>query len=518
MTSAAKATTRLLGVVASFLSGVLSRPVRKRADEQLHFQSQILENVNDAVVAIDRGKRIIFWGRGAETLYGIAARDAVGKPYSELYQLRWASPTGLADYEAALAARGSFRGALVHVLASGREIHLEATVTVLRDPQGRDVGRLGVLRDVGDRTRVERESAANEARLRVALGTLDMAVFSQDRDLRYTWVYQPQLLPAEDVLGKTDYQMLERLRLPEIKKVIAAKRRVLQTGIASRTEIRFGEGASARWFDMAIEPIRDQWGSVVGITCASLNVTGSKRAEERVRRSENELRALAGRLQSIREEEQTRIARDLHDELGQALTALKMQMRSLETRTSDIDPENVHGVLDRVVAASELIDETLGTVRRIATELRPRSLDRLGLVPTVRQELRRFEIRTGMRCEASLPEQVPELRPEMATALYRIWQEAMTNVQRHSKASKVAVRIAIASGRITLQVEDDGQGFDPVAISSPHALGLLGMVERAKVLDGHVHFQRGAAGGTVVTASLPIAAVVAPAERAQEQT
>jgi len=518
MMRAAKATTRLFRVLASFLSGALRRSIGKRAEKELHFQSQILENVNDVVVVVDLAKRIIFWGRGAETLYGIAARDAIGKRDSKLYQMRWMPPTGLADYEAALAARGSFRGEMVHVLPSGREIQLEANVTVLRDRQGRGIGRIGVLRDVGDRTRAERESAANEARLRVALGTLDMTVFSQDRDLRYTWVYQSQLVPAEDMLGKTDHQMLEQLRLPEIKKVIAAKRRVLQTGVPSRTEIRFGQGANARWFDLAIEPIRDQWGTVVGITCASLNVTASKRAEERVRRSEEELRALAGRLQSIREEEQTRIARDLHDELGQALTALKMQLRSLETRTSDIDPENVHGVLDRVVAASELIDETLATVRRIATELRPGSLDRLGLVPTVRQELRRFELRTGIRCEASLPEHLPELKPEMATALYRIWQEAMTNVQRHSKASRVAVRIGIASGRITLQVEDDGQGFDPVAISSPHALGLLGMVERAKVLDGHVHFQRGAAGGTVVTASIPIAEVVAAAGRAQEQT
>ncbi|HEX9605364.1 MAG TPA: PAS domain-containing protein [Myxococcales bacterium] len=507
-----------LSALASVLSAALRRTFRKRADEQLHLQSQILENVNDAVVAIDPGSRIVFWGRGAETLYGIAARDAIGQRYSDLYELRWMSPTGLADSEAALAARGSFRGEAVHVLPSGREIHVEATVTVLKDPQGRNVGRLAVLRDIGERTRAERESAANESRLRVALGNLDMALFTQDRDLRYTWVYQPQLLPPEDVLGKTDDQVLEQLGLPDIKKVAAAKRRVLQTGVPSRTEIRFGEGASARWYDLAIEPIRDQWGTVVGITCASLNVTGSKRAEERVRRSEEELRALAGRLQSIREEEQTRIARDLHDELGQALTALKMQLRSLESRTSAIDPENVHGVLDRVVAASELIDETLATVRRIATELRPGSLDRLGLVPTVRQELRRFELRTGIRCEATLPEHLPDLEPEMATALYRIWQEAMTNVQRHSKASRVAVRIGIASGRITLQVEDDGQGFDPVAISSPHALGLLGMVERAKVLDGHVHFQRCAAGGTVVTASIPITGAVAPAARAQEQT
>jgi PAS domain S-box-containing protein len=508
----------LFGILASVLPGVVRRSIRNRADGQLHFQAQILRNVNDAVVAVDADKRIIFWGEGAETLYGIPARDAIGKRYSDLYTLRWSSPAGPADYEAALAARGFFRGETVHVLPSGRELHVEATVTVLKDPQGRVTGRLGVLRDIGERKRVERESAAVEARLRAALGILEMALFSQDRDLRYTWVYQPQLLPPQEVLGTTDYQMLERLGLPDINKVIAAKRHALQTGIPSRTEIRFGEGASARWYNLAIEPIRDAQGTVVGITCASLDISESKRVEERLRRSEEELRALAARLQSIREDEQTRIARDLHDELGQALTALKMQLRSLETRTSAIDPENVHGVLDRVVAASELIDETLATVRRIATGLRPGSLDRLGLVPTVRQEMRRFEMRTGIRCEASLPEQLPDLKPEMATALYRIWQEAMTNVQRHSKASRVAVRIAIASGRITLQVEDDGQGFDPVAVSSPHALGLLGMVERAKMLDGHVHFQRGAQTGTLVTASIPITVAAPVAAGGAEET
>src|SRR5712671_4020417 len=103
----------------------LSRSVRKRADEQLHLQAQILEYVNDAVVAIDPDKHVIFWGRGAEALYGIAALEALGKRYSDLVELRWPSPTGLADCEAALAARGSFRGEAVHVLPSGREIHVE---------------------------------------------------------------------------------------------------------------------------------------------------------------------------------------------------------------------------------------------------------------------------------------------------------------------------------------------------------------------------------------------------------
>jgi signal transduction histidine kinase len=343
-----------------------------------------------------------------------------------------------------------------------------------------------------------------------------MAVFSQDRDLRYTWVFRPQLAPPEGVIDKTDLDMLERLRLPAIEKVIAAKRRVLETGVGVRTEIRFGEGADARWYDLAVEPIRDPWGAVVGVTSASLNVSERRRAEERVRESREELRALTARLQSIREEEQARIARDLHDELGQLLTALKMGLRSLEATVGTVDPQNASGVLDRVVAASEMVDQTLSTIRRIATELRPGSLDRLGLVPALRQEIRNFEERTGIPCEASLPEQLPELDPSVATALYRICQEAMTNVHRHATASRVAIRLQMDSSAITLQVEDDGRGFEPTVAGSPQALGLLGMVERAEGLEGHVYFQRAdGRRGTLVTASIPVGDAQAGLDRRQ---
>jgi PAS domain S-box-containing protein len=500
----------------AILLSALQRTARDRADEQLHFQSQLLAQLNDAVVAIDCDKRVIYWGGGAEVLYGIPAREALGKPAHDLYDVRWPTPAGSSDYERSLAERGSFRGELIHVLRSGREMHVETTAALLKDAQGRELGRLGVIRDITDRKRAERESAANEARLRVALGNLDMAVFSQDRDLRYTWVFRPQLAPPEGVIDKTDLDMLERLRLPAIEKVIAAKRRVLETGVGVRTEIRFGEGADARWYDLAVEPIRDPWGAVVGVTSASLNVSERRRAEERVRESREELRALTARLQSIREEEQARIARDLHDELGQLLTALKMGLRSLEATVGTVDPQNASGVLDRVVAASEMVDQTLSTIRRIATELRPGSLDRLGLVPALRQEIRNFEERTGIPCEASLPEQLPELDPSVATALYRICQEAMTNVHRHAMASRVAIRLQMDSSAITLQVEDDGRGFEPTVAGSPQALGLLGMVERAEGLEGHVYFQRAdGRRGTLVTASIPVGDAQAGLDRRQ---
>src|SRR3989442_15968377 len=143
----------VFGLVATFAARALRRSVLKRADEQLHIESQILAQVNDAVVAIDREKRVIYWGHGAEMLYGIPARDALGKPVRDLYGLRWLSPSGGADYERAIAEHGSFRGELIHVLRSGREINVEASAAVLKDAQGRERGRLGGVRDITHRKR-----------------------------------------------------------------------------------------------------------------------------------------------------------------------------------------------------------------------------------------------------------------------------------------------------------------------------------------------------------------------------
>jgi two-component system sensor histidine kinase UhpB len=200
------------------------------------------------------------------------------------------------------------------------------------------------------------------------------------------------------------------------------------------------------------------------------------------------------------------MARDLHDELGQLLTGLKMDLRWLERRLSDLPPDgDVNLLVDRAVAASELADQTVASVQRIAAELRPGALDRLGLAPALRQELRQFQARTGIACEARLDEAAPEPPPAVATALYRICQEALTNVTRHAAAARVVVTLEAEPSGLVLRIEDDGRGFDAGA-QGPGALGLLGMTERATLLGGEVAFARRAEGGTVVTARVPLAA------------
>jgi len=251
--------------------------------------------------------------------------------------------------------------------------------------------------------------------------------------------------------------------------------------------------------------VRGAGGEPLYLVSLGHDITERVRSEARLRESREQLRALAGRLQTVREEEKARIARDLHDELGQLLTGLKMDLRWLERHIGDL-PEGQagEGVLDRVVAASELADQTVASVQRIAAELRPGALDRLGLGPALRQEARRFQQRTSVPCEARIDEAAPEPPAEVATALYRICQEAMTNVSRHAGAGHVVVRLAAEAGALVLRVEDDGRGFDGAALG-PEALGLLGMTERATALGGSVRFAEREGGGTAVVACIPLA-------------
>ncbi len=204
----------------------------------------------------------------------------------------------------------------------------------------------------------------------------------------------------------------------------------------------------------------------------------------------------------MRDEEAARIARDLHDELGQLLTGLKIDLRSMERRVTELElgaPGNA--ILERAVRASATADEAIATVRRIAADLRPGTLDRLGLDAAIAQGCRDFQARTGIVCEVEVAE-VPALDPDVATALYRIFQEALTNVARHANASRVAVRLSADADGVALELADDGRGLPPEPERSRH-LGLFGMAERARALGGRVRVDPGAGGGTVVRATLP---------------
>lgn len=232
-------------------------------------------------------------------------------------------------------------------------------------------------------------------------------------------------------------------------------------------------------------------------------ITERNRAEEELKNSRAQLRALAARLESMREEEGKRIAREVHDNLGQALTALNMNLFELESEISELGDETRRDLLlNRIRSMSNLIETIVQAVREIAKELRPGILDDLGLVPAIEWQAQDFQERTGIQCEF-ISENI-NLDEERSTAIFRIFQETMTNVARHAKATGVNIRLKEDTDNIILEVEDDGRGITDKEIYHARSLGLLGMRERALLFGGEINIRGRQGEGTTVTVCIPI--------------
>jgi PAS domain S-box-containing protein len=250
---------------------------------------------------------------------------------------------------------------------------------------------------------------------------------------------------------------------------------------------------------------------VRAIVASSRDISERKAAEEALHRSEERLRALAARLESIREEESARVARDLHDDLGQALTAQEMDLRWLEEHFEAEPATPLQGqVVDRLVAAREASRRMLASVQRIAAGAWPAALEKLGLAAALRQEVRRFGERTRLPVTLRIEAEPPPGSPP-STALFRICQEALTNVARHAAATRVEVALRAEGDALVLEVVDDGCGLPARRDDGRPSLGILSMKERALTLGGEVRVEAGPAGGTVVTARLPLAVPARPA-------
>lgn len=230
------------------------------------------------------------------------------------------------------------------------------------------------------------------------------------------------------------------------------------------------------------------------------DVTLRKRADEALRRSREELRELAAAAHSVREQEKSRIARELHDELAQALTALKIDVNWVRERLPDPDPL----VAGKLASMQGLLDGTVAATRRISADLRPLMLDDLGLVPAVEWLVQSFSQRTGMACELAIGSDDLQLQDPYATAVFRILQESLTNAAKHARATQVEITIEKDDGAIALTVEDNGRGFDPADPRKPGSYGLLGVRERAYLLGGEFNIDSKPGGGTRVEVRIPI--------------
>lgn len=231
----------------------------------------------------------------------------------------------------------------------------------------------------------------------------------------------------------------------------------------------------------------------------SRDVSQREEAERKIKDTGERLRNLALHLQNIREEERTLIVREIHDELGQMLTFLKIQIALVGKKLND----DQQILKDKIDSSLKLIDDSINSIQRIAEKLRPNILDELGIGPAIDWQAKDFSDRTGIECVCDLPKEEPFLDKEKSTAVFRIFQEALTNIARHANADKVFISLKEYKNNLILEIKDNGKGITVNQINDSRSLGILGMKERAMLFSGRVKIKSSMNSGTSVLVEIP---------------
>jgi PAS domain S-box-containing protein len=369
-------------------------------------------------------------------------------------------------------------------------------VTVSRSPGDGNAPPMGIgiVEDITGRKLAE----AGLQRYRHAVETFHEMIVVVDREYRYVMANQAFLnyhgLKREQVVGHFVSELVGQERFEKVTKSNVDEcfqGRVVKCEMG----LDFPQLGRRDLFGSYF-PV-DGPGGVDRVAVVLVDITEQNRAKRELQRSFQELHALNARLQNVREEERTRLARELHDQLGQDLTAIRIDLAALKTAPGR-DQQ-----LQRIDAILGLVDETIHTVRRISTDLRPGILDHVGLVAAVEWAAEEFQARTGIQCQVSLPEMNLAIDPERATAIFRIFQETLTNIARHAGATHVRIGLFHESGHVSLEVRDNGRGIGEGQLSGSGSLGILGMRERAVLLGGEFTVAGEPGSGTTVRVRIP---------------
>ncbi len=288
---------------------------------------------------------------------------------------------------------------------------------------------------------------------------------------------------------------------PSDRSMMADTFGALATGKRLHAEYRIIRAdGEVRWIEVSGRGIFDNTGIPIRYLGVGYDVTERKVAEDKLRRSEDQLRALTARLQTAIEEERMRIAQELHDQLGKALTCIKMDLDWIVRKYGGCGESWVPMVQD----AMGVVDNNIALVRRLSTELRPQLLDSMGLRAAIEWEIEQFQRRSGVRCLVQVTEDALNLTNEKEIAIFRIFQEAMTNIARHSKAQNVWVDLEREENEVILTIKDDGSGFSADLVEQMQSLGLLGMYERALVMRASFQLESKPGKGTTITLHVPL--------------
>ena len=461
----------------------------------------VLDAALDAIITMDADGRVTGWNAQAESIFGWRATEAVGSTLSDLIippQYRQAHRQGLAHFLST--GKGPILGKRIEIAAlrrNGREFPVELTISPMR--RGGDWHFSGFIRDLTERRRAEEV----QARLAAIVESSHDAILSKNMDgIILSWNAAAEELygyTADEVIGRHVSQLVPAESPDEIPMIM--KRLAHGERIEHYETVRVKKDGTRVPVSLTISPVRDARGVVTGASAIVRDDTERKRVETALRESERQLQALSRRLVEVQETERAFIARELHDQVGQTLSAVNV---SLEMLSRDVtDPDFATRIGDGIAAVKRAIEQ----VQTLSFELRPSLLDDLGLAAAVDAYVKRqaAPARLDLRLAISVGCAVSK---DVETACFRIIQEAVTNSLRHARARRLELELRTNGDLLELLARDDGVGFDAAALSATtpieRRLGLLGMRERAQYVGGELDVQSRPGSGTLVQARFPV--------------
>jgi PAS domain S-box-containing protein len=470
----------------------------------------IVNSAMDAIITVDERQRVIQFNDAAERVFLWPRAAVIGQPLEMLIPERFrAAHRGHIERfgSTAVTSRGMGVQTVLHGLrANGDEFPIEASIS-WHVESGKKLFTV-ILRDVSKRMSAEAALAKSEGRLRGILDSAMDAIITVDERQRIVLFNAAAEAvfgcPREEALGsQLSWFIPARFRAEHGEHI----QRFAAGGAASRrmgaARVVMGLRRNGEEFPIEASISQTVEGDQRFFAVILRDVTARVRAEEALRESKEEIQSLARAANEAREQEKRRIARELHDELGQSLTALKMDVGSLRESL----PDAGEAVARKLDSMQQLLDSTVAAARRISSDLRPMMLDDLGLTAAADWLAQNFAKRTGIRCELVVAEESNlDLPDPYATAVFRVLQESLTNVAKHAEATQVEATLERVGDEAILSVRDNGKGLAPGSMKKVGSFGLIGLRERAHLLGGSLRIDSVPGKGTLIEFRIPIVA------------
>ncbi len=500
----------------------LAQEMSKTAEQSAAHLDGIIRGAAEAIITVDEDQAVALFNPAAEAMFQCSAQDAIGSPLERFIPERFHGThrghvatfgrTGITTR--AMGAKLD----LYAVRVNGEEFPIDASIskTMLGGKQFFTV----LLRDITRRKQAEQVIAESNQFNQEILTNVNEGIVVYDRNLNVV-VWNPFMeklsgLKSVEANGKHIYELFQNFREQSAhnamlralagESVMASEpvghyRGTLDFLLPSADQQTLDDPRIA-WAVTTWAPHRNHQNEIVGVVVTVLDVTELKRSQDGLRQSNAKLRELSEHLESVREAERTRIAREIHDELAGTLTGIKMDLSSARDLDNDIPSE----LRDKLARSVQLVDKAVQTTRRIINDLRPSLLDNLGVWAAIDWLVDELGNETNLRCETEIEEAIAqtELPPAMSTALFRIVQESLSNVRRHAEATLVRVRAYRNGSHVVVEIADNGRGLADADLVKAGHWGVMGMHERAVSHDGEVHITSTPGAGTTVRVVMPL--------------